>query len=314
MRALVVDHSRPGHLAQSSVPVPVPGPHQALVQVTAAAVNPGDLSRLADAPDGTVPGWEAAGVVTVAAADGSGPAVGTRVLTLGADGAWAHLRTVDTDLVGAVPAGVDLVEATALPVAAASALRSLRRLGPLLGRRVLVTGASGAVGRLAVQLAVAGGADVLASTRTSRAAADLRALGAEHVLAGDLGAVPAVHGVIDTVGGASLVVAFGRLAADGVLVSVGRASGEPSRLGADDLLGDAGRHGRSLTTFFLADGSPGLGSDLTWLAQRLVDGRLDVGTLTRVPWPAPGDEHLLVQATGGPGKVVVDLAGAVAGG
>ncbi len=161
---------------------------------------------------------EVDGVVVRAAADGSGPGVGDRVVTLGEGGAWAELRAVDTALVGAVPDGVDLAAASTLPVAAGSALRALHRVGPLLGRRGLVTGAGGGVGRFAVQLAALGGAHVVAATSTPAHVDALRALGADEVVLtgaaepagsstpdGGAGLVPSgpVYGVVETVGGES---------------------------------------------------------------------------------------------------------------
>jgi NADPH2:quinone reductase len=289
------------------VPEPEPALHQVLVRVAAASVNPIDHHGLPDAPPGSVPGWEAAGVVVRAAADGTGPEVGTAVTTLGPCGAWAQLRTVDTALAGTVPAGVDPAAASILPIAATSALRALRGLGPLLGRRVLVTGATGAVGRFAVQLAHLGGAAVIAGARNAAAAGELRALGADEVLTdGPDYATDLVHGVIETVGGAHTSGAFARLLPGATLISVGRASGEPVTFAAADLVGDGGRHGRSLTTFFLADGTPGLGEDFTWLARRLADGRLSARVDVRSPWTtaAAADGHLARAR----GKLVLTIA------
>ncbi|MEU4328843.1 alcohol dehydrogenase catalytic domain-containing protein [Nonomuraea dietziae] len=68
-----------------------------LVQVSAVSLNFGEIAyRSPDPRPGHVPGWDAAGVVVQAAADGSGPAVGDRVVTFGWSGAWAELRAVDT--------------------------------------------------------------------------------------------------------------------------------------------------------------------------------------------------------------------------
>lgn len=309
MRALVVNHSAEQHLFLGTLPDPEPAPHQALISVRAVSLNPGDLHQLAGAANGVVPGWEAAGVVVRAAADGTGPREGTPVVTLGINGAWAQLRAVDTDFIGTVPQGLDLGAASTLPIAATSALRALRVLGSILGRRVLVTGASGAVGRFAVQLAHLGGAHVVATARDPRATQELRALGADDVVIGTPSAVSApVHGVIETVGGAHLAEAFDRLSAGGTLVSVGRASGQASVLSQNDMLGDGGRHGRSITTFFLADGTPGLDVDMTWLADRLADGAVNARIATRIPWTELTTSGRLSESAALTGKVVLDVA------
>lgn len=306
MRALTTDHAAAAHLTLADVADPEPAPHEVLVRVAAASVNPIDRHGLPDGAPGSVPGWEAAGVVVRAADDGSGPAVGTAVTGLGPGGAWAQLRAVDTAVTGVVPPGVDLAEASTLPIAATSALRALRVLGPLLGRRVLVTGATGAVGRFAVQLARLGGAHVVAGVRSAAAADEVRALGAHEVLTdGPEYSAGPVHGVLETVGGAHARGAFALLLPGSTLVSVGRASGEPVTFAAGDLVGDGGRHGRSLTTFFLADGTPGLGDDITWLAGCLADGRLRARVDVRSPWTAATDpDGPLVRAGG---KLVLEV-------
>jgi NADPH2:quinone reductase len=76
--------------------------------------------------------------------------VGARVVAL-AQGAFAEQIAIDVDSVAEVPETVDLAAAAALPVAGLAALRAVRAAGPLLSKRVLITGASGGVGRFAVQ-------------------------------------------------------------------------------------------------------------------------------------------------------------------
>ncbi len=164
MRALVHDPSAPHGLRLGDAPDPQPGLSQALVQVSAISLNFGEVAFLADhAEPGDVSGWDAAGTVVTAAADGSGPPAGTRVVTFGWSGAWARLRAVDRGELAILPDEVGFAEAAALPVAAVTALRAIRGLGSVLGRTVLITGASGGVGRFAVQLASRAGARVVAS-------------------------------------------------------------------------------------------------------------------------------------------------------
>jgi NADPH2:quinone reductase len=297
-----------GHLRLAETSDPEPGPGQALVRIHAISLNPGEVIYVVPgSEEGSVPGWDAAGVVVRAAADGTGPSEGSAVVTLGSNGAWAELRAVDTDLLGIVPDGVDHGAVSTLPVAATSALRALRRIGPILGRRVLVTGAGGAVGRFAVRLAALGG-EVIAATSDPDLAKELRALGATQVISdGPRYATQPVHGVIDTVGGPYLVGAYALLAAGGVLVAVGHAAGQSETFTFGELFGDGGRHGRSLTTFFLLDGAPGIGADLTWLAARLADGDLAPQISWRGSWTRITEATDLLTGGGLRGKAVLDI-------
>jgi NADPH:quinone reductase-like Zn-dependent oxidoreductase len=76
---------------------------------------------------------------------------------------WAQRRAASTDNIAVLPDSVEFHAAAALPVAGVTALQALRALGPVVGRRVLITGASGGVGRFAVQLAARAGAHVIAA-------------------------------------------------------------------------------------------------------------------------------------------------------
>ncbi|MFC9916473.1 zinc-binding dehydrogenase [Streptomyces sp. NPDC059862] len=290
MRALLVDRSAPTGLRLGQVPDPEPAPHQALIRVTATSLNYGEVRfSLQEAPNGAVLGWDAAGVVEQPAADGSGPAVGEAVVTLGIDGAWAELRAVDTDWIGTVPPGADPGAASTVPVAGTSALRALHRTGPILGRRILVTGATGGTGRYAVRLARLGGAHVIASTgNPDRHGESLRANGAHEVVAGPLEAKEPVDGVVDLVGGQQLVDAYSMLAQGGTLVAVGHSAhqGETFPFGA--LFGDQGRHNRSIVAFSLP-ACTGLAPDLTWLAHRVAAGELDPQISWRSCWDGAAD-------------------------
>ncbi|MET9291067.1 zinc-binding dehydrogenase [Streptomyces sp. NPDC003077] len=310
MRALVVDHASPGHLSLTDVPAPRPAAHEALVRVEAVSLNFGEVHMAThpDMPDGTQLGWDAAGVVAQAAADGTGPAEGERVVTVGHTGGWAELRATPATLLGVAPKDADPGALSTIPVAGLSALHALRRMGPLLGRRVMVTGASGGVGRYAVQLAARAGAHVVAISRDPAQADGLRALGAHEIHPAPAAVRQPVSAVIDNVGGQHLVDAFATLSAGGTLISMGRSSEADAVLPPDALLGTEGRHDRSIRTFYLfGDPATDFSADLTWLATEITEGRLDPGISWRGPWTRHSEAvHTLLDRRLH-GKAVLDL-------
>ncbi|GAA4630550.1 hypothetical protein GCM10023196_056340 [Actinoallomurus vinaceus] len=83
-----------------------------------------------------------------------------------------------------MPEQVDSGQAATLLVPGVSALRAVRRLGALTGRRLLITGAAGAVGHFAVQLGRLAGAQVIAAVRDPGSRDRLVALGADEVVTG----------------------------------------------------------------------------------------------------------------------------------
>ncbi|MER7271169.1 zinc-binding dehydrogenase [Micromonospora carbonacea] len=306
MQALLVDRTAPGNLRLGSAPDPLPAANESLIRVVASSINPGDL-YLDNAPDGAVPGYDAAGVVVQAAADGSGPAVGTPVVTLGFAGGWAELRAVRTDWIGVAPANADLGALSTVPVAGATALRALHRVGPIIGRRVLVTGATGAVGRYAVQLARLGGAHVTASTSDPDGHGDeLRELGAHEVIRSPGQLDQAVAGVIDVVGGETLVQAYDKLAEGGTLVSVGNVASTGERFPALAFSGHDGRNDRSVTSFFLG-AHAGLSADLAWLAARVADNTLTPPVARRDSWRDAGTTIQALHEGRVRGKIVLDI-------
>ena len=149
IRAVVVDPTAPGKLAIKPIELRDPDRDEVAVRVTAISLNRGETRRaVQQAEPGWRPGWDFVGVTETAAADGSGPTPGTRVVGILPSGAWAERVNCRTHAVAALPDVVGDAEAATLPVAGLTALHALRQGGLLLGRKVLVDGASGGVGHL----------------------------------------------------------------------------------------------------------------------------------------------------------------------
>jgi NADPH:quinone reductase-like Zn-dependent oxidoreductase len=300
MRALIHDPAAAAGLRLGDAPDPVPGPAQVLVEVAAISLNFGEVVSLSGQEPGYVSGWDAAGVVVRAAADGSGPAAGTRVVTFGWGGGWGRLRAVDVNELAAVPDAIDLGVAGAIPVAGVTALRALRALGPVAGRRVLVTGASGGVGRFAVQFAAQAGAHVIASVGGVARGEGLRELGADEVVVGLDSVTEPLSGVLDNVGGPQRAAAFALLADGGVIQAIGNASRQ------ETVIDDADARGRRVEQFRVGDG---MAPELAELLGLLAAGRLDVPIGWRGPWEraAEAAEDLIGRRIAG--KAVLDVTG-----
>ncbi|OQO89708.1 hypothetical protein B1813_22690 [Saccharomonospora piscinae] len=259
---------------------PTPLPHETLVRVEAFAPNPGDLAALPGLPPGSVPGWDGSGVVLEAAADGSGPGQGERVLFLGLAGGWAQRRAVSNAMIAAAPADAAWEHLATLPVPATSALRAIRRLGSILGRRVLIVGAGSAVGGFAVQLAARSGASVVAVARDAGQHDTLRRLGAHETHTALASVDRRVHGAIDMIGGQHLVDTYALLEASGTVIALGHAAGTDERFPYGAFVADPTTADRSITSFFLGN-EPGLAAEMGYLAE---DRTLEVGAMDVQPW------------------------------
>ncbi|MFE3598261.1 NAD(P)-dependent alcohol dehydrogenase [Streptomyces sp. NPDC059142] len=234
MRAALYDrYGPPDVLYEGTVPTPVAGPGELLVRVHGTSVNGGELTmragKLRLLGGRTFPrriGIDFTGEVAALGPGLTGPAVGARVWGLlprsgvprGRMGSAAEYVTVRPRQVALAPAGLDLVEAAALPVGttAVTALRDKARVRP--GERLLVRGASGGVGNVAVQLGRAYGAHVtaLASGKNLEL---VRELGADEAYdyretgPGELRDLGAFDVVLDSVG--SEAASYRRLLAPG---------------------------------------------------------------------------------------------------
>lgn len=269
MRRLIPTGEAARPVAFDEVPPPVPEPDEALVKVEAFAPNRGETFLLEHPRPGLLPGKDVAGLVVQAAADGSGPAIGTRVAGHPAQGGWAEYAAVPTHSLAPLPDSVDSVRAAALPLAGITALRLLRTAGPLPGTRLLLTGASGGVGHYVTELAVGAGAELTAVTATPERGERLAELGADvvHEVAAAQGPFDVV---LESTGGAALPVALSKARPGGLAVWFGQAARTPATLDFFELL--AGPERVTLQHFHYA-GAP-YGPDLATLVRLVEQQRL----------------------------------------
>jgi NADPH:quinone reductase-like Zn-dependent oxidoreductase len=270
----------------SEVDEPRPLPHQALVQVRAISLNRGECRRLEAIEPGSVTGWDLAGVVVQPAADGSGPPAGARVVGLKNPGAWVQRAAVETEMLTQLPDGITLEQAATLPVAGLTALLSLEIGGFVLGRRVLVTGASGGVGRFAIQLSKLAGAHVTALARRTDGLCEL---GADEAVQELTPAGEDFDVILDAVGGTVLGTCMQRVAPRGTVISFASTVTEPVSYPAREFFVRAS--GAKLVGFYLfaiLHHTRSAATDLRRLAQLVADGRVDPQIDVVRPWTEAG--------------------------
>ena len=226
IRAVRAVPGNPKRLEIAEVEERPPFSNEALVRVTAFSLNRGEVRRAERADTPIRIGWDIAGVVERAAADGSSPPEGVRVVGFSPrmEG-WAERAPILGSYLSPIPDGVSDAAAATLPVAGLTALHSVDAGDCLIGARVLVTGATGGVGVFAAQLARIGGADVLSQIRRDdqRAFADRVGLG-QLIVSPDGSGIEAAGPfrlVVDGVGGPILEAGVRALGREGLVVCYG---------------------------------------------------------------------------------------------
>jgi NADPH:quinone reductase-like Zn-dependent oxidoreductase len=257
-------------VADSAVPRPQAG--EALVKVAAFSVNRGEIFQLEDPRPGARPGKDIAGLVVQAAADGTGPAAGQRVVGHPEAGGWAEYVAVPADALAPIPDSLSAVEAAALPLVGLTALRLLRTAGQVTGQRILLTGASGGVGHYVTELAASAGAELTAVTASAERGQRLTELGAAAVIHDITEAAGRYDLILESTGGKNLPLALDRLRNRGTLIWFGQASREPATLSFFDIL--SGAASVTIRSFAYFDFATPYGEDLAILVRLAAAGRL----------------------------------------
>ncbi|MEV0141236.1 NAD(P)-dependent alcohol dehydrogenase [Streptomyces globisporus] len=314
MRAALHDsYGPPEVLYEGRVPVPVRKPGEVLVRVHAASVNGGDLYGRAGKvrlvtgrrfPQRT--GLDFTGEVAEVDASVPGLRVGDRVWgILGRSfGSAAEYVAVRPRQIAYAPGNVTLTEAASLPAGGTTSLTALRdKAGLRAGERLLVRGASGGVGSVAVQLGKAFGAHVTGLV-SAKNADFVRELGADEVLdhrATPLAKLDRYDVIMDTVGTEHRLLR-NRLAPGGRLVSIAFDIDHPVR-SIGYLLGSA-VHGRQRVRFFSGNPKHDLFAELTAYVER---GDLRPVVDTVHPLAGIAAAHRALEAGGVRGKHVIQL-------
>jgi NADPH:quinone reductase len=270
-----------GQIRMTDVGEVSPAAGEAVVKVEAFSVNRGETFLLEHPPARWRPGKDIAGRVVRAAADGTGPGAGTRVVGHPPSRGWAERVAVSADTLVELPDEVPAVTAAALPLAGLTALRLVRAAGPLIGSRLLITGASGGVGHYVTELAVASGAEVTAVSASPERGARLAELGATVVT--DLADASGRYDVVmESVGGQSLAAARRKARTSGIVLWFGQASRTPATIDFFDWID--GTAGAPIVAFGYERPDFASDRDLATLVRLTAAGRLhpEIGAL--LPW------------------------------
>lgn len=309
--AVVVDPNAEARLTVKEAAPPAPAPQEALVRVEAISLNRGEVRMSQAAEPGWRPGWDFAGIVEKAAADGSGPKEGERVVGMLRRGAWARTIAVPTEQLAVLPNEVTFAQAATLPVAGLTAYHALRKGGLLLGRPVLITGATGGVGDYALQLARLSGARTVAHIRRPEQEAQVREAGADAVVIGDDLTKEQPFGpywlIVDSVGGETLSQALRSLDEGGTVVSLGTTAGKEVTFDAQKFYNTGAA---TLYGFILFDEFTRLetaGDGLRRLAELVAEQKLTPRISVEADWSEIGPTARKLLDRTYPGKAVLTV-------
>lgn len=303
MRAIVIDrYGDADVLRPREMPEPAAAPGQLLIAVAAAAVNPADHKWRAGMFASLVPlsmphvlGYDVAGTVLALGAGVTGFAVGDRVAAMldpVTKGGYAERVAAAAAAAARLPDGLDFARAAAVPCSSLTGAQAVdEAIQPAAGQTLLITGATGAVGLVALLTAIRRGTRVVAAVRRRYADAARTAGAAEVVILGEEAwqGAPFDH-VFDTVGGEAVAGLCRHLRPGGRLVTAATTPIDPTGLPA-------------APQFFAVHPD---GARLRGLLEDVAAGRLPVTIARRLPLDRASEAQRLVEAGGLVGKVVLE--------
>ena len=322
MRAITIpEPGGPEALVWAEVPDPEPGPGEVIVDVRASAVNRADLLQRQGhypPPPGApaYPGLECSGVISAVGADVTGWTVGQEVCALLAGGGYAERVAVPTGQLLPVPAGVDVVDAAALPEVACTVWSNVVRLARLgRGETLLVHGGGSGIGTFAIQLGVALGATVVVTARAAKHER-LRELGAAHAIdyreqdfVEEVRRVTDGRGadvILDIMGAAYLPRNVAALATGGRLVVIGMQGGRKGELDLGMLLAKrASVHATALRSRPTAEKAEIVRGVREQVWPLVESGKIRPVVHARAKMAEAADAHRLVETSDHVGKVLL---------
>ncbi|SCE88045.1 putative NAD(P)H quinone oxidoreductase, PIG3 family [Micromonospora coriariae] len=324
MRAITIPKpGGPDALIWAEVPDPEPGPDEVIVDVRAAGVNRADLLQRQGhyppppgAPDH--PGLECSGVISAIGPEVTGWAIGQQVCALLTGGGYAERVAVPAGQLLPVPAGVDLVDAAALPEVACTVWSNLVPVGRLRpGDTLLVHGGGSGIGTFAIQFGAALDATILVTARAAKHPR-LRELGAAHAIdyreqdfVEEVRRITDGHGadvILDIMGGSYLGRNVAALASGGRLVVIGLQGGRKAELDLGALVSK--RASVSATTLRArpltekAEIVRGVRDEVWPLIET---GRIRPVVDRRLPMTEAAEAHRLVESNDHVGKVLLTI-------
>ncbi len=286
------------HLAE--IETPTPGPDQLQIRVAASGVNPADFKWREGMFRDTYPvqlphvvGYDVAGTVTALGSGVTRFKVGDRLVASVKSG-YAEFAVASVAACAKVPDGFEFALAAALPCAALTGWQMIEQaVRPSEGQTVLITGATGAVGRVALHAALRLGARVVAAVRPSHFD-EARKLGAQEVIPLEGGyahnPAPSFDHVADTVGGPAVAKLCQYLVPHGSIITVSTTPIDPA--------------GLSQTPIFF--GYQHDGARLGQIVRDTIAGTITMPVARRLPLASAAEAHRLMEAGGLGGKIILE--------